>query len=199
MRRLLIATHNAHKTAEFGAMLGADWEVADLSAYPEVAAPEETGDTFAANAEIKALAATAIFSGLVLADDSGLEVDALGGAPGVRSARYAGEGASDAKNRHKLLEALRQQPEAPRTARFKCVLVLARQGLVLRRFEGAVEGTLLTEERGEGGFGYDPLFVPNGYEETFAELSSRVKNEESHRARAMRQAVEFMREQPAGA
>lgn len=193
MRRLLIATHNAHKTAEIRAMLGVEWEVTDLSAYPEVAPPEETGDTFAANAEIKALAATAVFSGLVLADDSGLEVDALGGAPGVRSARYAGEGAGDAKNRQKLLEALRELPEAPRTARFRCVLALARQGLVLRHFNGAVEGTLLAEERGEGGFGYDSLFVPDGYQETFAELPSEVKNQESHRARAMREALGYLR------
>src|SRR4051794_33733585 len=108
--RLLVATKNAHKTAEIRAMLGADWTVEDLTVHPDIPAPEETGSTFAENAAIKALAASARFPGYVLADDSGLEVDALGGAPGVISARYAGPGATDADNRGRLLRELRQFP-----------------------------------------------------------------------------------------
>jgi XTP/dITP diphosphohydrolase len=188
---LLIATRNAHKTAEIRAMLGPAWTVTDLNAHPEVASPEETGATFMANAEIKAAAAAACFAGLVLADDSGLEVDALGGAPGVRSARYAGESATDADNRAKLLREFAGAP-GPRTARFRCAMALARGGEIVGRFEGAVEGSLLNEERGEGGFGYDALFVPAGEHETFAELAAETKNRLSHRARALEQVVEFL-------
>src|SRR5262245_51272166 len=124
MPRLLIATKNAHKAAEIRAILGAEWEVTDLNAFPEIAAPEDRGETFADNAAIKAEAASNVFPGLVLADDSGLEVDALGGAPGVRSARYAGEGATDADNRAKLLKELAACGSADRTARFHCVMAL---------------------------------------------------------------------------
>lgn len=191
MPRLLIATKNAHKTAEFRALLGPGWEVTDLNAHAEVAAPEETGATFAENAAIKAEAAARLFEGLVLADDSGLEVDALGGAPGVRSARYAGEDAGDAENRARLLRELAGR--SGRGARFRCVLALAGAAGATRLFEGAVEGRILEAERGEGGFGYDSLFVPQGYEETFAELPAEVKNRESHRARALAQAIEHLR------
>ena len=185
--RLLIATKNAHKTEEIRAILGDGWEVGDLNAYPDIAAPEETGDTFLANATIKALAASCIFPGLVLSDDSGLEVDALGGAPGVWSARYAGETASSAEHRAKLLRELTGARD--RTARFRCVMVLAENGAVLGAFDGAVEGTIIAGERGTGGFGYDPLFIPDGYAETFGELPSEVKNQLSHRARALRAVV----------
>ncbi|HEV7401597.1 MAG TPA: RdgB/HAM1 family non-canonical purine NTP pyrophosphatase [Chthoniobacteraceae bacterium] len=189
---LLIASRNAHKTAEIRAMLGAAWTVADLNAHPDLPSPEETGETFMANAEIKAAAAAERFAGLVLADDSGLEVDALGGAPGVRSARYAGEGATDAGNRAQLLRAL-TGATGPRTARFRCAMALARGGEIVGRFEGAVEGTLLEEERGAGGFGYDALFVPAGERETFAQLPAETKNRLSHRARALQQVIEFLR------
>jgi XTP/dITP diphosphohydrolase len=187
---LLIATKNAHKTSEFRDLLGAGFQVRDLNQHPEVPSPEETGATFAENAEIKALAASRLFPGLVLADDSGLEVEALGGAPGVRSARYAGENATDAENRAKLLRELSGQ--AQRQALFQCVLALAEGGQIVRTFSGAVEGTLLEAEQGEGGFGYDSLFVPAGYHETFAQLPAEVKNRESHRARAMQQALAFL-------
>jgi XTP/dITP diphosphohydrolase len=188
---LLIATRNAHKTAEIRAMLGPAWTVTDLNAHPEVPSPEETGATFMANAALKAAAAAQRFDGLVLADDSGLEVDALGGAPGVRSARYAGERATDADNRAKLLRELAGAP-APRTARFRCAMALARGGEIVGRFEGAVEGSLLDAERGEGGFGYDALFVPDGEHETFAQLPAETKNRLSHRARALQQVIEFL-------
>jgi XTP/dITP diphosphohydrolase len=181
MRRLLLATKNAHKTTEVAALLGPGWQVADLTAYPHIPAPEETGTTFAANAALKALAAARHFPGLVLADDSGLEVEALGGAPGVFSARYAGPQASDAANRARLLRELRAFPSP---ARFRCVLVLVEGEKVLAECSGTVEGAIIGRERGAGGFGYDALFVPEGFTETFAELPVAVKNTLSHRARA---------------
>ncbi len=187
MPRLLVATKNAHKTAEIRAMLGLAWEIEDLNAHPAVPAPEETGATFTENAAIKAVAASQLFAGLVLSDDSGLEVDALGGAPGVRSARYAGPGATDADNRARLLRdlaAVGARGKA-RSARFRCVLAVAQNGEVLATFDGAVEGVIINEEKGDGGFGYDALFVPDGYCETFAQLSGDVKNALSHRARAL--------------
>jgi XTP/dITP diphosphohydrolase len=187
--RLLIATKNSHKTAEFAAMLPG-WEVSDLNAHLDIAAPEETAATFAGNAAIKALAASARFDGLVLADDSGLEVDALRGAPGVRSARYAGANATDADNRAKLLHELNATGARgkDRTARFRCALAVAESGMICATFDGTVEGVIIHAERGEGGFGYDALFIPDGHCETFAQLSATVKNDLSHRARATLQA-----------
>ena len=190
--RLLIATRNAHKTGEIAAILGSAWEVGDLNAHPDVPSPEETGDTFAANAEIKAVAASRVFAGWVLADDSGLEVDALAGAPGVRSARYAGPGATDADNRAKLLHALDGVRGKARSGRFRCAMVLAKGGDVLGTFDGAIEGVIVNRERGEGGFGYDALFVPEGHCETFAQLQSSTKNALSHRARALAQVAAFL-------
>jgi len=192
MPSLLIATKNAHKTSEIAAMLGPAWQVSDLNAHPGIPAPDETGETFADNAAIKALAASRLFTGLVLADDSGLEVDALGGAPGVRSARYAGPRATDADNRAKLLDALAGVRTEERSARFRCVLVLAEQGEPRATFDGAVEGEIIDAERGEGGFGYDALFVPKGFRETFAQLPAATKNTLSHRARAMDKARAFL-------
>ncbi len=195
MPRLLIATKNAHKTAEIRAMLGADWKVTDLGDHRSAVSPDETGATFAENAAIKAAAASHTFPGLVLADDSGLEVDALGGAPGVYSARYAGPAATDAQNRAKLLHELSEEAARgkDRSARFHCAMCVARDGVTLATFEGSVEGVIINQERGEGGFGYDSLFVPTGYCETFAQLSADVKNRESHRARALAKAHEFLR------
>jgi XTP/dITP diphosphohydrolase len=192
MRRLLIATKNAHKAIEFAALLGAGWQVADLNAHPGIAAPKESGETFAENAAIKAIAASQRFSGLVLADDSGLEVDALAGAPGVRSARYAGEKATDADNRAKLLRELEKVRGKERRARFRCALAIAREGIVIAAYDGTVEGTMINSERGNGGFGYDALFVPEGYCETFGQLPAEVKNQLSHRARAFAKALQFL-------
>ncbi len=175
-------------------MLGADWEVSDLTSHPEVPAPEETGTTFAENARIKAEAASRVFSGFVLSDDSGLEVDALGGDPGVQSALYAGTHGDNAGNRAKLMRELRTcgAPQ-PWRARFRCAMAVAENGRTVAEFDGRVEGQVIAEERGAGGFGYDALFVPDGYEGTFGELSAEVKNKLSHRARAMEQAGRFLK------
>jgi len=197
MQALVIATHNAHKTEEIAALLGGFFsEVRDLSGYPEIPPADETGDTFEANARIKARAASAALGAdtLVLSDDSGLEVDALDGAPGVRSARYSGEGATDATNRAKLLAALLAKGARgkARSGRFRCTIVLARGGEVLGVFDGADEGILINEEKGDGGFGYDSLFVPDGHCETFAQLGAEVKNGLSHRARALEKVWRFL-------
>jgi XTP/dITP diphosphohydrolase len=194
MPSLLIATKNAHKAEEIRTILGSAWDVTDLTGHPEVPAPEETGSTFAENAAIKALAASPLFLGYVLSDDSGLEVDALGGAPGVISARYAGPGATDADNRAKLLRELEGEGARgkARSARFRCAMCVAHNGEVIGTFDGTVEGVIINAERGVGGFGYDALFVPQGHCETFAQLPAEVKNRESHRARALALARDFL-------
>ncbi len=192
MRRILIATKNAHKTAEIRAILGADWEVCDLTDFPEIAAPEETGATFEDNAQIKAEAASRVFAGLVLSDDSGLEVDALGGEPSVQSSLYAGVHGDDAANRARLKrELLACGVPQPWSARFRCVLALAEAGQTVATFDGRVEGRVIAAEQGGGGFGYDALFIPEGHTQTFAELPGEVKNARSHRARALAGAVAF--------
>ena len=182
---VLVSTRNAHKLVEIRQILGPSFELLDLSSVPALGEVEETGTTFEENAALKALAASAHFGGWVLADDSGLEVDALGGAPGVYSARFSGEGATDVTNRALLLEKLTAVPAGQRSARFRCVIALARGGEVLAHFSGAVEGAIIQSEKGGGGFGYDPLFVPEGFGETFAELGAETKNRLSHRGRAL--------------
>jgi XTP/dITP diphosphohydrolase len=186
MHQLLLATRNSHKTREFAEILGDQFEIRDLVDVTELPVVEETGLTFEANANLKAVGTSKHVQGLVVADDSGLEVDALQGAPGIYSARYAGENATDAANVARLLAQLAPYGPAARSARFRCCLVLAREGEVLRIFEGVVEGIIVSEPRGWGGFGYDPVFQPQGYELTFAELAAVEKNRISHRARAIR-------------
>ena len=184
---LLLATRNSHKTREFSEILGQEFEVRDLVAEPDTPVIEETGSTFAENAILKAVAISKRVPGLVIADDSGLEVDALEGAPGVYSARYAGPGAKDGENIARLLSELSQSgQERPFAARFRCVLALARSGEVLGIFEGVIEGTIVDQPRGNSGFGYEPIFQPTGFAQTFAELPSAEKNRISHRARAIR-------------
>jgi XTP/dITP diphosphohydrolase len=186
MRQLLLATRNPHKTREFAEILGAEFVVRDLSNELELPAVRETGSTFAENAVLKALATSKHFAGFVVADDSGLEVDALDGAPGIFSARYAGSNASDQENVAKLLAELAGHPsDRPASARFRCVLALAREGNLLRTFEGVVEGTIVDQPQGSAGFGYDPVFQPMGFTQTFAQLSPTEKNRISHRARAI--------------
>jgi XTP/dITP diphosphohydrolase len=187
MNRLLLATRNAHKTREFAEILGPDFVVSDLSRKSDAPSVEETGSTFAENAILKAVAISKWSGGLVVADDSGLEVDTLAGAPGVYSARYAGAGATDEANRARLLAELRERAgESAFTARFRCVLSLARGGKLLETFDGVVEGTIVDPPRGSGGFGYDPVFQPIGLTQTFGELPADEKNRMSHRAQAIR-------------
>ncbi len=192
---LLLATRNAHKTREFRELLGPGFDVIDLSSFPEIAIPKETGRTFEENATLKAIAASKQLPSLVIADDSGLEVDALGGAPGIFSARYAGENAGDVPNVNKLLRELRKRNIATekRSARFRCVIALrfrcvialAQNGKVLGVFEGFVEGKIVEPPRGSGGFGYDPIFEPKGRDQTFAEMAPESKNQISHRGQAI--------------
>ncbi len=189
MPTLLVATHNAHKTGEFRAMLSDFFDdVADLTTLLDMEEPEENGSTFAENSAIKALAASnALPDAFVIADDSGLEVDALNGAPGIYSARYSGANATDATNRDKLMEEL-GKPEhegKERSARFRCVITVARGGEVLAVFDGAVEGRIADSMTGEGGFGYDPLFIPEGCEDSFGVLPEKIKNGMSHRGQAL--------------
>jgi XTP/dITP diphosphohydrolase len=152
---------------------------------------EETGTTYAENARLKAAVFAQASGLLTLADDSGLEVDALSGAPGVYSARYAGEEASDADRRAKLIDVLRQVP-APRRARFRCVIAIAQPGGAIECFEGVCKGEIILEERGANGFGYDPVFYLPEHGYTMAELPSAVKNQMSHRARAAQAARLFL-------
>ncbi len=183
---LRIATRNHGKTREFRELLGDGLRISDLNDYPEIPDIPETGKTFEENAVIKALAVSRRSSGLVLGDDSGLEVDSLGGAPGIYSARYAGEPANDRRNIEKLQDDLANFCKEQRVARFHCVLALAEEGKLLGTFAGTVEGAVIDHPRGVGGFGYDPIFVPNGFEQTFAELPAEVKNVISHRAQAVK-------------
>ncbi len=194
MPRILVATRNPHKTREFAQILGPACELSDLSTAPDVPMVEETGRTFEENAILKAVAASCAVGDLVVADDSGLEVAALGGAPGVYSARYAGEGAKDEENVIKLLSelAVGKLLGTGRGARFCCALALACQGELIAVFHGEVAGMIAEQPRGNRGFGYDPVFIPVGFDQTFAELGDEVKNQISHRAMAIRKLREAL-------
>ncbi|MFN2507350.1 MAG: RdgB/HAM1 family non-canonical purine NTP pyrophosphatase [Chthoniobacterales bacterium] len=194
MHQLLLATRNPHKMREFAEILGPQFNLSDLAKLPEVPVVEETGRTFEENAILKALAVSRPAPGLVVADDSGLEVAALGGDPGVYSARYASASASDEQNVAKLLSRLQQVDPDRRNpfARFCCVLALASAGKLLRIFSGTVAGLIVSPARGKSGFGYDPVFVPEGFTETFAELGAGEKNRISHRARAIAQLRDYL-------
>ena len=183
---ILIATTNRGKLREVQAVL-ADLPVrlVGLSGFPDIPEPIEDADTFEGNARSKAIYYAAKTGVWALADDSGLEVDALGGAPGVYSARYAGEGGGDAANNAKLIEALRGIPPEQRTARFRCVVALARREEVCAIGRGAIEGVIIDEPRGANGFGYDPHFLVLSLGKTTAELPPEHKNRISHRGRAL--------------
>src|SRR5689334_20045096 len=185
---LVVATRNAHKTREIQDLLGDSFAVRDLSDRSDVPEVVENGRTFTENAVIKAQAISRISSDLILADDSGLEVDLLDSAPGVFSARYAGEHATDLQNIEKLLGELHARTDVAGqtwSARFRCVVALARGDKILSTADGVIEGAIVEPPRGTGGFGYDPIFQPIGYDKTFAELGSDTKNQISHRARAI--------------
>lgn len=189
---LLLATRNPGKVEELRALLD-DFpiQLSTTADWPEAPEVVEDADTLAGNARKKALTLHRHASVPALADDTGLEVDALDGRPGVRSARFAGPDADDAANRVHLLRALRGTTE--RAAQFRTVVAFAEEDAV-RCFEGICRGHILEEERGTGGFGYDPLFVPEGYEHTFAELPPDEKNRISHRGRALRVLTDYLSE-----
>jgi XTP/dITP diphosphohydrolase len=188
--RLIVATRNAHKTAEIRAMVAGQFEVLDTTGFPEFPEIVETGSTFLENARLKALGISQRIAGWVLSDDSGLEVDALGGAPGAWSSSYGGEEGNHGKNNARLLAEMTGISQ--RSARFRCTMVLARDGVEQANFSGSVEGRIIDAIQGEKGFGYDPLFIPEGHEQTFAELGDSVKNSLSHRARALAKVLEFL-------
>jgi XTP/dITP diphosphohydrolase len=187
--RIALATRNAHKLRELRRIC-ADWPVEwvsvenhDPNAFPDV---EETGETYLDNAALKARAVADALGMPAMADDSGIEVDALGGKPGPRSARYAGEDASDEQNLAALIQAIRGIPASGLTARYRCVAALAMPGGRLVHTDGICEGTLRTRPSGNRGFGYDPIFVPVGRDRTMAELADEEKDRISHRGRAFR-------------
>lgn len=216
MKSLLIATRNKHKVKEIKSILGSWFEYLTLADFPDAPAVIEDAPDFSGNATKKAVTLAnwlaiqkhAKSVDYVLADDSGLEVDALEGAPGVHSARFAAMGtgaegnSSDADNNAKLLRLLKDIPEARRTARFRCVIAFTpvpsqevsvtsktceanEAELATEIFDGSCEGRILNAPRGDAGFGYDPLFVPNGFDQTYAELGDEAKNRISHRSRAL--------------
>ena len=195
MPTLLLGTRNTGKVREITSILeDSGWSFCSLQEFQNVGSAEENGETYSANSITKArfyATATGLWA---LADDSGLEVDALAGAPGVYSARYAGEKASDGERRELLLSELGKVGASERRARFVAVVAIASaDGEVLNVSEGICEGTITFTPRGEGGFGYDPLFVPDGYNQTFAELPENIKNRISHRARALIKTREFLK------
>jgi XTP/dITP diphosphohydrolase len=186
-RVIVIATRNPGKIREIRHILGhlpAQWKT--LDEFPDLPDCEETGDTFAQNARAKALYYAEATGHLALADDSGLEVDALGGRPGVRSARYGGAHRDDAANNARLIGELAGVPAERRTARFRCAAALADKGLVLAEAEGSVEGRIIDEPRGHNGFGYDPHFLLPDRGLTTAELDTAEKSRISHRGKALR-------------
>ena len=185
--RLVIATHNPGKVHEIRLLLGyLPLELLALDQFDNIPSPAETESTYEGNAILKARYYAKAINEIVLADDSGLEVDALDGRPGVLSARYSGADASDEDRRIKLLQELDGVPLEKRGARFVCAAVIARPNQeVLMITEGVCEGRIAFASHGSSGFGYDPVFLPNGYDQTFGELSESIKNGISHRARAL--------------
>ncbi len=194
-RRLLIATFNRGKLEEFRQLLQElAFELLDLNSFPSLAAVAETGETFAENARLKASGYAKQTLCMTLADDSGLEVSALGGAPGVRSARFAGNDASDGDRIRKLLTELSLTKHEDRSAKFISAIAVANyDGEILNVSVGVCEGRITDEPRGANGFGFDPIFIPNGVACTFAEMTARDKNRISHRAMALNKTEEFLR------
>lgn len=190
MRKLVIATKNAGKAREMAAILSdLPYEVVSLADYPDAPEVEETGATFVENATIKAKAYAEFTGELTLADDSGLEVDALDGAPGVYSSRFA---PSDLKRVAKLLELLKSVPKEERTARFRCAIAITEPDGVVRTCEGSVEGIISREIKGSNGFGYDPIFFVPELGKHMAELTSSEKNAISHRGKALEKAKKLL-------
>lgn len=194
MKKILLGSKNKGKIQEFQeAFQDSQIEILSLNDFPDCPDAPETGNSFEENASQKALFYQE-FTGLPsLADDSGIEVDALGGAPGIYSARYAGEPANDSANNQKLLENLEGIPSEKRTGRFVCVLALAKNGQIVQLSRGTAEGIVLEAPRGENGFGYDPLFFVPNLKKTMAELSITEKRQISHRGEALRKFVAWFK------
>ena len=191
MTVIVAATANSHKFEEYRALLGSeDVDLQCLLDYPGFKPSEETGKTFKENAAQKALEACQYCDQPTFADDSGLEITALDNAPGIYSARY---GKDDADRINRVLREL--EGKSDRSARFVCVIAIAINGDVIETFEGVMEGTIIDAPRGENGFGYDPIFVPAGETRTFAEMSQEEKNQISHRARALKKALDFIEDE----
>lgn len=184
---ILIATRNVHKLREFRDILKTlkGVELVSLLNFPSYIPPEECGATFEENAKIKALHAANELNIVTLSDDSGLVVPSLNNAPGVMSKRYAGLNATDGENRDKLLFSLKGKNGLERVAYFECAIALARPGKLLKCVSGHCEGIIAIESKGSHGFGYDSIFVKNGYDKTFAELDETIKNRMSHRRKAL--------------
>ena len=184
---IVIASHNMHKIREIRSILKTLYtgDLLSLADFPHYTPPPETGLSFEDNAILKAVHAAQTLQAWVLADDSGLVVPSLKGAPGIRSARYAGEQATDAENRKKLLEAMCTFTEDARAAYYECHVALASPEGLKKCVRGTSEGILLTQERGGGGFGYDPLFLKHEYSKTFSEMPETLKNRISHRRKAL--------------
>ncbi len=185
---LWISTTNQNKLNEFRNIIGSKVEIHSVGEISFYSAPPENGTTFVENARIKARTLKALKPGVwVVADDSGIEVEGLGGLPGIHSARYAGDKASDGENVAKLLKMLQIRSPGNRKAQFRCALVAYDPSGMEHVVEGIVTGQITTSARGKVGFGYDPIFIPEGYDKTYAELGSAVKNQTSHRAKAIRE------------
>ncbi len=192
MKEIVFATNNLHKLQEIREIIGNRFQILslkDIGCHEDI---PETGNTFKENALIKAQFVKNRFGFDCFADDSGLEVDVLNGDPGVFSSRYGGENGNAEKNMEKLLKNLHGKSD--RNARFRTVIALIFNDKI-HYFEGYIDGTIIDEKKGTNGFGYDPIFVPEGYEKTFAELDESVKNTISHRANATKKLIEFLTEQ----
>ena len=194
-KKIILATHNRGKVVELKELLDdLPVEVLSMADFPRISPVAEEGDTFTENAICKAETISRLTGELVLADDSGLEVEHLSGRPGVHSARFAGEDSSDAENNAMLLELLEQVPDARREARFTCVIALAQPGHPVATVEGHCRGSIANAPRGTKGFGYDPLFIPEGEKRTFAEMDRESKSRISHRGRALQKAKIILKE-----
>ncbi len=187
---IVVATKNRGKLREISRLLEeTDYRVLGLDLFPDAPDVVEDGDTFTANARKKAEAIARHTKKLTLADDSGLVVECLNGAPGVHSARYAGDDATDADNNRKLLQELRDVPESRRQAAFRCVMALVDPNGSCRTFDGELKGVILPHLQGDGGFGYDPLFMVREYGQSLAEIPLDIKNRISHRGQALKKLI----------
>ena len=195
---IVLATYNSHKVSEFKQILGKKWTIHDLTNLPKTTWIED-GTSFAENSEIKARAVydslpPQLKNVIILSDDSGLCVDALDGAPGIFSSRYAGKNATDESNNELLLHNLRGIEGYRRKAHFICVITLYQSGKIVNQFTGKFKGSITTKVIGKNGFGYDPLFIPDGFSKTVSEIGAETKNKISHRGRALKKLNEWLNE-----